>query len=98
MSLEESLHVLKLEELKEIYDFALSLGRRAGQILLDSVEKRCGEESGREQGQEEKESAVDIVTQADLGASFSPVHHYICFRICRSCGNETDPYKMSKRS
>jgi myo-inositol-1(or 4)-monophosphatase len=56
------------EELKEIYDFALSLGRNAGKILLDGVEKRCGEESGRWQGQEDKDSAVDIVTQTDLGA------------------------------
>lgn len=71
MSREESLHHVKLEELKEIYAFALGLGRRAGQILLDGVEKRCGEESGRGQGQEEKDSAVDIVTQADLGASFA---------------------------
>jgi myo-inositol-1(or 4)-monophosphatase len=54
-------------QLKEIYDFALGLGRNAGKILLDGVEKRCGEESGRWQGQEDKESAVDIVTQTDLG-------------------------------
>ena len=70
MSREAPVHDVKREELEEIYDFALSLGRRAGQILLDGVEKRCGEESGRGQGQEEKDSAVDIVTQADLGASF----------------------------
>lgn len=72
MSREEPLHDVKLEELKEIYDFALSLGRRAGQILLDGVDKRCGEESGRWQAQAEKDSAVDIVTQADLGGSFCP--------------------------
>lgn len=58
-------------ELQEIYTFALDLGRRAGKILLDGVEKRCGAESGREEGgkQEEKEkmNAVDIVTQTDLG-------------------------------
>lgn len=72
MSCEEALHEVKPEELEEIYDFALSLGRRAGQILLDGVEKRCGEESGRGQGQEEKDSAVDIVTQADLGAFLCP--------------------------
>jgi myo-inositol-1(or 4)-monophosphatase len=58
-------------DLKEIYDFALSLGRNAGKILLAGVEKRCGEESGRWQGQEDKESAVDIVTQTDLGTSTS---------------------------
>ena len=56
-------------QLKDIYDFALGLGRNAGKILLDGVEKRCGEESGRWQSQGDKESAVDIVTQTDLGVS-----------------------------
>ena len=70
MPRDDPVHDIKIDELKEIYDFALSLGRRAGQILLDGVEKRCGDESGRWQGQEDKENAVDIVTQADLGASF----------------------------
>ncbi|KAH6715987.1 inositol monophosphatase [Leptodontidium sp. 2 PMI_412] len=54
-------------ELQDIYTFALDLGRRAGKILLDGVEKRCGAESGRDVGkQEEKMNAVDIVTQTDL--------------------------------
>ena len=57
-------------ELKSIYDFALDLGRRAGKILVDGVEKRTGAASGREDGkQEEKMNAVDIVTQTDLGVS-----------------------------
>lgn len=56
------------EELKEIYVFALDLGRRAGMILLDGVEKRTGEVGGRGLGSvEEKMNAVDIVTQTDLG-------------------------------
>lgn len=55
-------------ELKEIYTFALDLGRRAGKILLGGVEKRTGAESGRENGPiQEKMNAVDIVTQTDLG-------------------------------
>jgi myo-inositol-1(or 4)-monophosphatase len=55
-------------ELQEIYAFALDLGRRAGKILLDGVDKRTGEQSGRDNGpEEEKMNAVDIVTQADLG-------------------------------
>ncbi|KAH8779157.1 inositol monophosphatase [Hyaloscypha sp. PMI_1271] len=54
-------------ELKDIYVFALDLGRRAGKILIDGVEKRTGAASGREMGkQEEKMNAVDIVTQTDL--------------------------------
>ena len=52
-------------ELKEIYTFALDLGRRAGKILLDGVEKRTGEQSGRDMGvMEEKMNAVDIVCPA----------------------------------
>lgn len=68
------------EELKEIYVFALDLGRRAGMILLDGVEKRTGEVGGRGLGSvEEKMNAVDIVTQTDLG---------LCWFFCAgmSCG------------
>ena len=55
-------HSMSDAELKEIYDFALDLGRRAGKILLDGVEKRTGEMSGRDVGEmEEKMNAVDIV-------------------------------------
>lgn len=57
-------------ELLEIYDFALGLGRRAGEILLEAVEKRCGDEEGRGHGQVDKMNAVDIVTQTDLGRLF----------------------------
>lgn len=58
------------EELKQIYDFALDLGRRAGRILIEGVEKRTGDVGSREEGggeQKEKMNAVDIVTQTDLG-------------------------------
>jgi hypothetical protein len=57
-------------ELKSIYDFALDLGRRAGAILLEGVEKRTAPRENRETGKEEeveKMNAVDIVTQTDLG-------------------------------
>ncbi|RDW64053.1 hypothetical protein BP5796_10555 [Coleophoma crateriformis] len=58
---------LSTEELQDIYTFALGLGRDAGKILLDGVEKRSGAEHGRDMGkQEEKMNAVDIVTQTDL--------------------------------
>jgi myo-inositol-1(or 4)-monophosphatase len=57
-------------ELKEIYTFALTLGRAAGRILLDGVDKRTGAAAGRETGEQvEKMNAVDIVTQTDLGMS-----------------------------
>jgi myo-inositol-1(or 4)-monophosphatase len=63
-------HALSTAELQEIYTFALDLGRRAGKILLDGVDARCGAVSGRETGPaEEKMNAVDIVTQTDLGTS-----------------------------
>lgn len=58
-------------ELQEIYDFALDLGRRAGKILMDGVERRTGAASERDEKRdvagEEKMNAVDIVTQTDLG-------------------------------
>jgi myo-inositol-1(or 4)-monophosphatase len=54
-------------QLLEIYDFALGLGRRAGKILLDGVDQRCGDEGGRGQNQVDKMNAVDIVTQTDHG-------------------------------
>jgi myo-inositol-1(or 4)-monophosphatase len=59
-------------ELHEIYNFALDLGRRAGRILIEGVEKRTGAEDGREERKaEEKMNAVDIVTQTDLGMLYS---------------------------
>jgi hypothetical protein len=55
-------HSISEAELKEIYVFALDLGRRAGKILIDGVEKRTGEQSGRDvEVMEEKMNAVDIV-------------------------------------
>lgn len=53
-------------ELDEIYAFAVDLGKKAGQLLLDGVEKRI---AGASHEFEEKENAVDIVTQTDEGAS-----------------------------
>ena len=54
------------DELQEIYRFAIQLGKDAGQMLLDGLERR------RTQGAEEqveKMNAVDIVTQTDHGSS-----------------------------
>lgn len=63
----EATEALGEAQLLEIYDFALGLGRRAGKILLDGVDQRCGDESGRGQNEVDKMNAVDIVTQTDLG-------------------------------
>lgn len=54
-------------ELDEIYAFAVDLGKKAGQFLLDGVEKRI---AGASHEFEEKENAVDIVTQTDEGTSY----------------------------
>lgn len=54
------------QELDEIYAFAIDLGKRAGQILLDTVEKQIsGVGSGNSNHFVEKDSSVDIVTQTD---------------------------------
>jgi len=63
-------------ELTEIYEFAIQLGKDAGAILLESLQKR--RRDGRDQGDqgaveelimEEKLNAVDIVTKTDNGTS-----------------------------
>ena len=53
-------------ELKEIYEFAIRLGKGAGQILLDRLDRR---RSGNVEEAVDKLNAVDIVTQTDHGAS-----------------------------
>lgn len=53
------------KELDEIYEFAINLGKSAGQLLLDGVEKRVA--GSGEQESTEKENAVDIVTKTDEG-------------------------------
>jgi myo-inositol-1(or 4)-monophosphatase len=54
------------EELQQIYHFAIQLGRDAGKILLEGIEKRRfgGDSSTNDV---EKLNAVDIVTQTDNG-------------------------------
>lgn len=65
---------LSNSELQEVYAFALDLGRRAGKILTDGVDARCGDVSVREtKAAEEKMNAVDIVTQTDLGTFVSRI-------------------------
>lgn len=56
------------EELDEIYTFAVDLGWKAGQLLLDSIDRRI--DGAGEQSYEEKDNAVDIVTQTDEGMLF----------------------------
>ncbi|KAF5864454.1 hypothetical protein ETB97_007557 [Aspergillus alliaceus] len=60
---------LDQEQLDEIYSFSVDLSRKAGQLLLESIEKRIEGEGS--QSEEEKENAVDIVTQTDEGSSIA---------------------------
>lgn len=57
---------LSRDELDEIYAFAVDLGRKAGDLLMERVEERIAGSNGP-QTFEEKENAVDIVTQTDEG-------------------------------
>ncbi|KAJ5489224.1 Protein qutG [Penicillium diatomitis] len=52
------------DELDQIYAFAVDLGRKAGDLLMERVEQRI-DGSDAPQTFEEKENAVDIVTQTD---------------------------------
>lgn len=58
---------LTQDELDEIYAFAVDLGRKAGNLLIDRVERRISGSEGHSQEFEEKDNAVDIVTQTDEG-------------------------------
>ena len=60
---------LSQDELDEIYAFAVNLGRKAGQLLMERVEQRISGSEGNSQKFEEKDNAVDIVTQTDEGTS-----------------------------
>jgi myo-inositol-1(or 4)-monophosphatase len=57
---------LPQDELDEIYAFAIDLGRKAGKMLMDRVDQRISGADGTN-AFEEKENAVDIVTQTDEG-------------------------------
>jgi len=55
-------------DLDELYAFAVQLGKEAGKLLQDAVDRRC--EAPQESGPLEhvqKDNAVDLVTQTDEG-------------------------------
>ncbi|KAJ2967778.1 hypothetical protein NUW58_g10368 [Xylaria curta] len=56
---------ISVQELGEIYDFAVRLGKDAGNLLMDLAKARWGDKGRGEQLVSEKENAVDIVTKAD---------------------------------
>ncbi|KGO67770.1 Inositol monophosphatase [Penicillium italicum] len=53
------------DELDEIYAFAVDLGRKAGKLLMERVDQRISGANGSSNTFDEKENAVDIVTQTD---------------------------------
>lgn len=55
------------DELEGIYQFAIQLGRDAGKILTEGLEKRRLGEGSDVEDAVEKLNAVDIVTQTDNG-------------------------------
>ena len=58
---------LSQDELDAIYAFAVDLGRKAGDLLMSRVEQRISGDQGNSQKFDEKDNAVDIVTQTDEG-------------------------------
>lgn len=70
---------LRQQELDEIYAFAVDLGKRAGKLLLDGVERRI--DSAWEQDFAEKDNAVDIVTKTDEGIYQSLLFCLIFHRV-----------------
>lgn len=71
------------QELDEIYEFAIQLGKDAGDMLMDRARLRMSgsgaDGADGEQKFVEKENAVDIVTQTDTGM---PEPSHIRFRPC----------------
>ncbi|KAL9087870.1 MAG: hypothetical protein Q9165_006432 [Trypethelium subeluteriae] len=92
------------EDLRAIYQFAIRLGRDAGQLLLQSVKSRYGSiNTDQSHSQEflEKENAVDLVTKVDeafiidheptIGVVYAPFVDQM-FSACKGKGawmNET---------
>lgn len=78
---------LSQNELDEIYAFAVDLGKRAGKLLLDGVEKRIGSVNTPEGlSFTEKDNAVDIVTQTDEGTEASYYFNLNLFHGTQSAG------------
>jgi myo-inositol-1(or 4)-monophosphatase len=60
------MQIIESDALEQIYQFAIQLGKDAGKILLDGLEKRRLAPSSIA-SDVEKINAVDIVTQTDNG-------------------------------
>jgi myo-inositol-1(or 4)-monophosphatase len=76
---------LSQEDLDGIYAFAVDLGKRAGQMLVDAAQIRIdGGNATQEQKEHvQKENAVDLVTETDEGmypAELLAIPH--SFHVC----------------
>ncbi|KAM0102857.1 hypothetical protein ACP6JE_002454 [Aspergillus fumigatus] len=58
------------DTLDEIYAFAVALGRRAGDLLLERIDKQIASDGETAYTYTEKDNAVDIVTQTDEATRF----------------------------
>jgi myo-inositol-1(or 4)-monophosphatase len=61
------------QELQGVYSFAVQLGKDAGQMLMDAVQRRIQSPEGKAStsvSYVEKENSVDIVTKTDHGKLF----------------------------
>ncbi|KAK7451645.1 inositol monophosphatase [Colletotrichum acutatum] len=56
-------------ELREIYDFAVQLGKEAGEMLMTAAKSRWGS-GGETQAFTEKDNSVDLVTKTDTVEAF----------------------------
>lgn len=75
------------KELDEIYAFAIQLGKDAGKMLMDRATLRMSGPSGQEEQKfEEKENAVDIVTQTDTGRPDCSYRSSETAKICGGVG------------
>ncbi len=63
--------MISQDELEDIYQFAIELGKSAGKILLEGIERRRVDVDNDAHEAVEKLNAVDIVTQTDNGMSAS---------------------------
>lgn len=67
---------IKDQELHEIYEFAVQLGKDAGQMLMDASRRRMqGNGATTSVSYVEKENSVDLVTKTDHGME-SVLHRY----------------------
>jgi hypothetical protein len=65
--------VMRDADLDAVYAFAMQLGKDAGEMLMAAAVSRYADSAAREHlNIEEKENAVDIVTETDEGARQTP--------------------------